>query len=111
MRARAPIVRPWKARSSAITRVRRPDGSSAPWRRASLNAASLASVPEFAKNTVEPAGAPASSSRRSARRICGSEVKRLDTWPSVAICSDTARTSAGWPWPSAFTAMPASRSV
>ena len=48
--ATPPIERPWKAPSIAISFVR-------PVRRVSLNAASLASVPELAKNTVEPPGA------------------------------------------------------
>ena len=53
MRARAPVVRPWKAPSAATMPVR-------PVRRASLMAASSASAPELQKNTFEPAGAPAS---------------------------------------------------
>ena len=43
--ASAPMVRPWKPPSAATTWVR-------PVRRVSLNAASLASVPELVKNTL-----------------------------------------------------------
>ena len=53
--AKAPMVRPWKAPSRAMILVRVFRGVE--FRRASLNAASLASVPELAKNTLEPAGA------------------------------------------------------
>ncbi len=75
MRARAPVVRPWKAPSAATMPVR-------PVRRASLMAASRASAPELQKNTFEPAGAPASESSRSASSTCGTEVKKFDTCTS-----------------------------
>ena len=48
------MVRPWKAPSAATTWVR-------PVRRVSLNAASLASVPELVKKTLPSAGAEPSS--------------------------------------------------
>ena len=71
-----------------------------PVRRDSLNAASFASVPELAKKTAEPAGAPASSSSRSASSICGVVAKKLETCTSVAAWALTAATSAGCAWPS-----------
>ncbi len=46
------MVRPWKRPSATTTWVR-------PVRRVSLNAASLASVPELVKNTLPAAGADA----------------------------------------------------
>ena len=55
MRASAPIVRPWNAPYVETIFVR-------PVRRAILNAASLASVPELAKNTDDPCGAAAAGS-------------------------------------------------
>ncbi len=58
----APIVRPWNAPSS--TTISPP----CRWRRASLIAHSLASAPEFVKNTLPPSELADS---RSARRIAG----------------------------------------
>ncbi|CPU67366.1 Uncharacterised protein [Mycobacteroides abscessus] len=79
-------------------------------RRVILNAASFASVPEFVKNTRDPSGASASASRRSASAICVGVPKKFDTCPSVPSWAETAAVSVGWAWPSALTAMPASRS-
>ena len=50
--ASAPVLRPWKDPSAATMPVR-------PVRRASLIAASFASVPELHRKTREPSGAPA----------------------------------------------------
>ena len=80
------MVRPWNAPSVATMWVR-------PVRRVSLNAASLASAPEFVKNTLP--GAPTRSSSRSASAICGAVAKKLETCPSVPSCWLTAATSAG----------------
>ena len=78
-----PSVRPWKAPSAATTLVR--DGLRArPWRRASLSAASLASVPSWQKKT-RPSD-PTSCRRRSARRIPGSWATRLLVCAIVATC-------------------------
>ena len=68
------MERPWKEPSSATMRVR-------PVRRESLMAASVASVPELAKKTPEPAGAGAISRSRSASaigRLGGEEVGDVD---------------------------------
>jgi hypothetical protein len=81
------MVRPWKLPSVETTWVR-------PVRRLSLNAASLASVPEFAKKTRP--STPSSDSSRSASVTCGSVAKKFDTCPSVDSCSVTAATRAGW---------------
>ncbi len=72
---RAPIDRPWNDPSSARIRGR----SVPPLRRASLNAASLASVPELVRNTREPSGAPARPSSRSANAICVGLPKKFET--------------------------------
>ena len=102
--ARAPMVRPWKPWLVAMIRRR-------PVMRASLNAASLASVPELQNITrVSSAPQPVSSMSFSASFRGGSEAKMLDTWPNSATCFDTASTMAGLPWPRTLTAMPASRS-
>ena len=61
------MLRPWKAPSAATMPVR-------PVRRASLMAASSASVPELQKKTAEPVGAPATERIRSASSTCGIEV-------------------------------------
>jgi hypothetical protein len=100
--ASAPIVRPWNPPSAATTPVR-------PVRRDSLNAASLASAPELAKKTRP--GRPASDSNRSASVTAAGCAYRLETCPSVAICSDTAATMAGCACPNALTAMPPMRST
>ena len=97
------MVRPWKAPSVATRWVR-------PVRRVSLIAASLASAPELAKNTL-PGPESSRASSRSASSTCGRVAKKLETWPSVDSWVVTASTSAGWPWPSALTAMPPSRST
>ena len=70
------MVRPWKAPSAATTWVR-------PVRRVSLNAASLASAPELAKNTLPAPARRAGRSSRSASATCGSVAKKFETWPSV----------------------------
>ena len=66
VRAREPIVRPWNpwrnARKSGFPE----------WWRASLIAASFASVPLFAKNTFFGRAPGARSASRSARRVCTS---------------------------------------
>ncbi len=80
------------------------------FRRASLKAASTASVPELAKNTLEPAGALDSSSSFSARAIWVGLVKKFETWPRVASWLEITEVTNGWAWPRAFTAMPPSRS-
>ncbi len=98
-----PVVRPWKAPSAATMPVR-------PVRRASLTAASIASVPLLQKKTAQPSGAPASVSSRSASSTCGMEVKKFETWTSCPACLEIAVTRAGWLWPRALTAMPPTRS-
>ena len=97
------MVRPWNDPSAATRWVR-------PVRRVSLNAASLASVPELVKNT-RPSRGRRSGSNRSASSTCGVLVKKLETWPRVVSCSVTAATRAGWAWPRALTAMPPRRST
>ncbi len=97
------MVRPWKAPSAAIIRGR-------PVSLAILNAASLASAPELQKITRPLSCAPLMSSSRSASASTVGWVKKFDTCPRVATCSETACTMAGWAWPSALTAMPPSRS-
>ena len=85
------MVRPWNAPSSARTRGR----AVPPWRRAIFSAASLASVPELAKKTREPAGAPpgVTSARSFSARVTWAGVaKKFDTCPSVPSCSVTAAT-------------------
>ncbi len=103
--ASAPIVRPWKLPWSETRCVR-------PVSRLILKAASLASVPELQKKTwpSRPSG-PEISIRRSASRMVGSAMKRLETWPSSPICRLTASTTAGWAVPSALTAMPPTKST
>jgi hypothetical protein len=103
------MVRPWKAPSRARILVRL-----APLppvlRRASLKAASLASVPELVKNTLDPAGASVMASSFSASAIWVGLVKKLETWPRVASWLDITDVTNGLAWPSALTAMPPSRS-
>ena len=103
VRASEPMVRPWNDPSAATRWVR-------PVRRVSLNAASLASVPELVKKT-RPSRAPTSDRSRSASSTCGALVKKFETWPRVVSCSVTAATRAGWAWPRALTAMPPRRST
>ena len=80
------------------------------FRRASLKAASTASVPELAKNTLEPAGALVMSSSFSASAIWVGLVKKLETWPRVASWLEITEVTNGWAWPRALTAIPPSRS-
>ncbi len=94
------MVRPWKAPVVATT-------SDRPVRRATWNAVSFASAPESV-NTTRPGPVRASSSSPSS--TVGSATSRLDTWPSVAACLDTAFTTAGWACPSTFVAAPPIRS-
>jgi len=82
--ARAALVRPWKAPSMAISRVRPGAMASTAWTlRVTLNAASLASVPELVRKTR--AGVPGSALRtaraasRSPSRICGGVAKKFET--------------------------------
>ena len=75
------MVRPWKAPSAATMWVR-------PVRRVSLNAASLASVPELEKKTrpsvdLDGAGPSSRSSSFSASSTWGRLVKKFEMWPSV----------------------------
>ena len=99
--------RPWKPPSAATMTRRLLSG----WaRRTTLTAASLASVPELARNTL-PSGAPSRPSSRSASSTCGSCRNRLEACASRLTWRLTASVSAGWAWPSALTAMPAIRSV
>ena len=80
------------------------------FRRASLKAASTASVPELAKNTLEPAGALLMSSSFSASAIWVGLVKKLETWPRVASWLEITEVTKGCAWPRALTAIPPSRS-
>ena len=99
------MVRPWKLFSAATIA-----GREGPWwRRTSLSAASLASVPELAKNTRP--SLPSSRSSRSARATSVSCRNRLEVCAIARTWRVTASVSAGWAWPSALTAMPAMRSV
>ena len=79
-------------------------------------AASLASVPELAKNTRPPPVppgkvAPSRLSSRSASATSPSCTNRLEVWARVATCLLTASTTAGWACPSELTAIPANMSV
>ena len=105
VRASAPMVRPWKEPVVEITFVR-------PVRRVTLKAASLASVPEFVKNTWVATSAPAAARRpsRSPSSTCQGVAKKFDVCIRVAAWSASAATSAGWACPRALTAMPPSRS-
>jgi len=75
--------------------------------RANLMAASLASVPELAKNT-RSANDVSTSVRASAGP--GSLRYRLLTWHSLPACSRSASCHPWSLWPSTFTAMPAVKS-
>src|SRR6202042_208718 len=101
--ASAPIVRPWKPPCAATSLVR-------PVRRESLNAASLASVPELQNNTRASASPPRRPTSASASAMPGSAAYKLEVCPSVDICRVTASSTAGCPCPSTLTAMPPSRS-
>jgi hypothetical protein len=103
--ASAPIERPWKAPSVEMIRVR-------PVIRVSLKAASLASVPELVKNTrasSAPSGSTIAASRWASATWAG-VAKKFETCPRVAIWPVTADSTVGCAWPSALTAIPASRS-
>jgi hypothetical protein len=100
--ASAPVLRPWKAPCAAMMPGR-------PVRRASLIAASIDSVPEFVKKTRDP-----SEARRLQERLGeldlgagGEEVGDVD---DLANLLGDGGDELGWLWPSALTAMPASRS-
>ena len=99
------MVRPWKLFSAATITGR--DGPW--WRRTSFSAASLASVPELARNTLP--SLPSNASSRSARVTSGSCRNRLEVCAIACTWRVTAAVSAGWAWASALTAMPAMRSV
>src|SRR4051794_15645729 len=71
--------------------------------RASFSAASLASAPELAKNTPPPSER---STSRAASRSPGSLKYRLPTCMSLALCSRTASTIAGWQCPRLVTEIP-----
>ncbi len=86
------MVRPWKAPSRARILVRVGELL----RRASLKAASSASVPELVKKTLEPTGALARARSFSARAIWGGLVKKFETWPRVAAWFEMAAVSRGW---------------
>ena len=96
------MVRPWNDPSIATMRVR-------PVRRVSLNAASLASVPELVKNT-RLRSAPVTAASRSASRIWPSDAKKFDTCPSRPSWAATAAVTPAWLWPRALTARPDKRS-
>jgi len=66
------MVRPWNELMSERMRVRRPSPRLS---RASLIAASIASAPEFAKNTRPASPAPVMRRRRSASSSWGGEAK------------------------------------
>ncbi|MNY62660.1 hypothetical protein D3C86_1995200 [compost metagenome] len=73
-----------------------------------MNAASLASAPELARNTRS---AKVASTSFLARRRAGSLVNTLDTCQILLACSVSALTSAGCAWPREFTAMPPAKSM
>ena len=93
-------------RSLRQTTSRRP--AAFPYLRAIFSAASFASAPEFAKNTVD--GNPASAVSLPASSSCGPVDQRFETWASVAACAVTAATHRGCEWPIAVTAMPPAKS-
>ncbi len=101
-------VRPWKAFSVEITRSLCAPKRSCAQRRASFSAASLASAPELQKNTRS---ANVDWTSRSASRSAGSLVNQFETCQSLRACSSSARTIAGWQWPSAVTATPLAKST
>ena len=75
-----------------------------------MMAASMASAPELAKKTPDPAGAWAIRRRASASSIWAGVVKKLETWIAAAAWRVIASTRAGWLWPRVLTAMPPMRS-
>ena len=98
------MVRPWKAPSAATIRVR-------PVRRASLNAASLASAPELQKKTAEPAGArrmPEQPLGQRDLRRGGEEVG--DVAERGELGGHASRPAAGGRGRASLAAMPPSRS-
>ena len=101
-------VRPWKL-PSALTTTWRPRP---PCLRASLMAHSLASAPEFVKNTW-PSWPVTSASRRSisiAARVATGLANRLLTCSSSPACSAMASATTGLAWPSPITARPPRKS-
>jgi hypothetical protein len=68
----------------------------------------LASAPELQKNTRS---ANVASMRRFASRSDDSFVSQFETCQIFPACSVSARTSAGWQWPSAVTATPLAKSM
>ena len=100
------MVRPWKAPSIAMMRVR-------PVRRVALKAASLASVPELQKKTFAPRSGwftVAKPASRSARAICAGVAKKFETWLRVDSWLVIAESTAGCACPRALTAIPLRRS-
>src|SRR5699024_2980657 len=81
-----------------------------PARRAILNAASFASVPEFETNRADPSGRSRLWCSFSARPIWAGEVKEFERWPRVLACSAIAAVQGGRAWPRALLARPAARS-
>ncbi len=75
-----------------------------PHLRASLIAASLASVPVLQKKTWPPP--PWSWFRVTATSVAGWVAKKLEVCVSVATCSVTAAVTAGWACPRLVTARP-----
>ncbi len=100
-------VRPWKAPSKQMMRVRSACPVAAWARRIILTMPSFASAPELQKNTLS--ANDASTSRAASRSACGTRY-RLDTCITRAACSAIAVTRCGWPWPSEEVAMPAPKS-
>ena len=83
--ARSP--RAWRTSARGTTppaRRRRVRPAAFPCLRAIFSAASFASAPEFAKNTVD--GNPASAVSRPASSSCGPVDHRFETWAGVAAC-------------------------
>ena len=73
-----------------------------------MSAASFASAPELQKNTRS---AKVCAVSRAASRSAGSLVNQFETCQSFLACSSSARTIAGWQWPSAVTATPLAKSM
>ena len=99
--ASAPVVRPWKLCSSAIT----PGFPVA--LRAYFSAASFASAPELQKNACAP---PKRSESFRASAGAGSLANRFDECQSRSSCACAAASGAGCRWPSPTTAIPAAKS-
>ena len=96
------IRRAWRAANAMIVFLCGPNRV-LPRRRASLNAASLASAPELQKNTLS---AKLSSHSRAARRSPSGLLNKFDMCHNLVACSCNAATRCGWAWPSALTATP-----